>query len=237
MVWADTCSQPLWFGLFPRSGLPHPRVFLAPKSFLRGVCIRLGVRGGQSKPVRGREVGSRALGLTAATMIPEDMFGRGSLQPTPCSPHFSRSPPHAAPPASLPQLMRREGRAGPATLPSVGGFLLSSPRSSPGRTCPSGCPPSPQSCPSGRAPRTPRRSPGAAAAPGGYPLARFARAAGCRAGSRGQAAPQSPSTEGARAVLGPWWALALGHSGLTLAHVCPWGLPPTLGARGGFSGE
>ena len=37
MVWADTCSQPLWFGLFPRSGLPHPRVFLAPKSFLRGV--------------------------------------------------------------------------------------------------------------------------------------------------------------------------------------------------------
>ena len=97
MVWDDTCLQPLWFGLFPRSGLPHPRVFLAPKSFLRGVCIRLGVRGGQSKPVRGREVGSGALGLTAATVIPEDMFGRGSLQPAPCSPCFSRSPPHAAP--------------------------------------------------------------------------------------------------------------------------------------------
>lgn len=111
---------------------------------------------------------------------------------------------------------RREvGRAGWATLPSVGGCPRSSPRSSPDRTCPSGCPPSPRSCPSGRAPPAPRRSPGAAAAPGGPPLARFAGAAGCRAGRSGQAAFRSSSTAGARAGSGPWWAWPAGPSGLT----------------------
>jgi hypothetical protein len=103
---------------------------------------------------------------------------------------------------------RKEGYAGLTTLPFVGGCPPSSPHSSLGRTCPSGCQPSPQSYLSGRALLAPRRSPGAAAAPEGAPPGRCAGAAGCRAGCLGQAASRSPPTAGARAGLGPWWARA-----------------------------
>lgn len=140
-------------------------------------------------------------------------------------------------PAPHPRSCRKEGRAGLATLPSAGGCPRSSPRSSPDRTCPSGCPPSPQSCPSGRAPPAPPRSPGAAAAPGGAPPARFAGAAGCQAGCSGQAAVPSPSTAGARAVLGPWWAWPSGPSGLPPGPRPALLLPSTLGAGGGRSGQ
>lgn len=126
----------------------------------------------------------------------------------------------------------KEGRGGLATLPSAGGCPQSSPRSSPGRICPAGCPPSPQSCPAGQAPPAPR-CPWAVAAPGGCPPARSAEAAGCQAGCSGQAAPQSPSTAGARAARGPWraWPQALG-AGAAAADpaACP-----QRGAAGGFS--
>jgi hypothetical protein len=102
-----------------------------------------------------------------------------------------------------PSTMHEGGLLDLTTLPSVGGCLRSSPHSSPGRTFPSGCPPSPQSCLSGQAPPIPRRSPGAASGPGVALPGRCEGAAGCRDGFPGQAAFPSPPIAGASAALGP----------------------------------
>lgn len=143
--------------------------------------------------------------------------------------HLSRGQPAAFPPHLLCCAARRAA-ASLITLPSVGGCPLSSPRSSPGPTCPSGCPPSPQSCPSGQAPPVPRRSPWAAAAPGGPLPGRCAEAAGCQAGCHEQAAPLSPPTAGARARLGPWCARTSWAPSGPRRPCC---LLPSLGGGGG----
>lgn len=205
---ADTCPQ--WpFGADPSPAqAPLTEVFLLAQILREGYVCKPGSEGMQpgrrpGKPGGGwRGGGEGSFGAESCHVTLEERSGTGSLLPALGSPFYQ------GPARRIPSLFplcshRKEGRDGLVTLPSVGGCPRSSPRSSPAQTFPSGCPPSAQSCPSGWAPLAPRRSPWAAAAPGGPPQARFAGAVGCQAGCSGRVTPLSPSTAGARAVLGP----------------------------------
>lgn len=155
---------------------------------------RRGVSPGTGTPVKGVGRGER--------LLLHDPGGTAWERACPAAPILAGQPAASLP--CHPSIMQGGGLQGLTTLPSVGGCPRSSPHSSPDRTCPSGYPPSPQSCLSGHAPRIPRRSPEAVSGPGVALPGRCEGAAGCRDGCPGQVAFPSPSIAGASATPGPW---------------------------------
>lgn len=154
-------------------------------------------------PGTGTSVKGGGKGKDYSLPNPEEIAWEGVCPAAPTEQAILAGQP-ASPLPCHPSIMQEGRLPGLTTLPFVGGCLQSSLHSSLGLTCPSGCPPSPQSCLSGQALRIPRRSPGAASGPGVALPGRCEGAAGCQDVYPGQVAFPSPPIAGASAMPGPW---------------------------------